>query len=207
MNHLGFLLAFLVVLGSYGLSSGQDQQQPRRQSQAPSTAREWTGLIPGYQQPAGVEPQHGVMTEVRASRNLRPSDAQFMTQASVLGPDGKPLSGQFTAMREGQTGPGRSKVTPSIPPGSGNAYKSPATSSGAIYAPQKNPSKQVVRTIRGLGQTGVKPMAGEKLVSKGAPLNLNEYRAQLPPKPEPHDLIMRCGVQGRSADVIAGRCM
>jgi hypothetical protein len=234
MNHLRFLLAFLVVLGSYGMSSGQDQQQPPQQSQPqqPQYAREWTGLIPGYQQPAGVEPQHGVMTEVRASRNRRPSDAQFMTQAPVLGPDGKPLPGQFTAIREGQTRPGRSIVTPSISPSSGNADRSPATSSGAIHAPQRNPS-QVVGKIPGLGQTGVKPMAGEKVVGKDAPLYFNEYGAQLPagmsqlpqrgqqinpqnlyppftaplPKPEPHDLIMYCGVQGRSADVIAGRCM
>jgi hypothetical protein len=213
MNHLRFLLAFLVVLGSYGMSSGQDQQQPPQQSQPqqPQYAREWTGLIPGYQQPAGVEPQHGVMTEVRASRNRRPSDAQFMTQAPVLGPDGKPLPGQFTAIREGQTRPGRSIVTPSIPPSSGNAYRSPATSSGAIHAPQRNPPKQAVRKIAALGQTGVKPMAGEKLVSRDGPRSFNEYGAQLltalPPKPEPRDLIMRCGVQGRSADVIAGRCM
>jgi hypothetical protein len=226
MNHLRFLLAFLVVLGSYGLSSGQDQQQPPQQSQPQqpqygvmyqpldhATAREWTGLIPGYQQPAGVEPQHGVMTEVRA-----------------------------------------------------------------IHAPQKNPSKQVVRKIPGLGQTGVKPMAGEKLVGKDAqspeqprsfqpkPGVMNQRPRSSPdqqpaptqdlfggrnnpgdliyacgskglavdfvtgncvaprgqqinpqnlyppftaplPKPEPHDLIMLCGVQGRSADVVTGRCM
>jgi len=210
----------LVVLGSYGLSSGQDQQQPPQQSQPQQPqhgaiyqplAREWTGLIPGYQQPAGVEAQYGVMTEVRASRNLRPSDAQFMTQAPVLGPDGKPLPGRFTATPEGQTRPGRSIVTPSIPPSSGNAYRPPATSSGAIHASQRNPAKQVVRKIPGLEQTGVNPMAGEKLVNRDTPGSFNEYGAQLLttllPKPEPHDLIMGCGVQGRSADVVTGRCM
>jgi hypothetical protein len=158
MNHLRFLLAFLVVLGSYGMSSGQDQQRPPQQSQQPQYAREWTGLIPGYQQPAGVEPQHGVMIEVRASRNLRPSDVQFMTQAPVRA------------------------------------------------------SKQVVRKIPVLGQTGVKPMAGEKPVQQPAPTQINPQNLYPPftallPKPEPHDLIMHCGVQGRSADVIAGRCM
>ncbi len=211
MNHLRFFLVFLVLLGSYGPSSGQDQQQPAHQSQpqqpqygvmdqplAPATTREWTGLVPGYQQPAGVEAQYGVMSEVRASRNLRPSDAQLMMRAPALGPDGKPL-------------PGRSIVTRSTPPSSGNAYRSPVTSSGAIRAHQRNPSKQVVRTIPGSGQNGVKPMAGEKLVSRDAPGSFNEYRAQLLntllPKPEPHELIMRCGVQGRSADVVTGRCM
>ncbi len=197
MNHLRFLLAFLVVLGSYGLSSGQDQQQSSQQSQqqhggtyqplAPATAREWTGLIPNHQKPAGVESQYGVMTEVRVSRNLPP------------------------AMPEGQTKPGRSIVTPSIPASSGNAYRSPPTSPGAIHAPQRNPSKQVVRKIPGLGETEVKPMAGEKLVRRDASRSYNEYGAQLLttllPKPEPHDLIMRCGVQGRSADVVTGRCM
>jgi hypothetical protein len=188
MNRLRFLLAFLVVLGSDGLSSGQDQQQPGQQSQAQqsqsgstyqpshaSTTREWTGLIPGYQQPAGVETQYGVMTQVRASQNLRPSGAQFLTQASV------------------------------------NADRSKASSSGAVHAPQRNPSKQVVRKIPESGQNGVKPMVGEKVVSRDAPRSFNEYGAQLfstlLPKPEPHDLIMRCGVQGRSADVVTGRCM
>jgi len=199
MNHLRFLLAFLVVLGSYGLSSG-DQQQSSQQSQLqqpqyggtyqphdPATVREWTGLIPNYQKPAGVESQYGVITEVRVSRNLPP------------------------AMPEGQTKPGRSIVTPSIHASSGNAYRSPPTSSGAIHAPQRNPSKQVVRKIPGLGETEVKPMAGEKLVSRDAPRSYNEYGAQLLttllPKPEPHDLIMRCGVQGRPANVVTGRCM
>jgi hypothetical protein len=200
MNHLRFLLAFFVVLGSYGLSSGQDEQQPPQQSQLqrpqyggthqphdPATVREWIGLIPNYQKPAGVESQYGVITEVRVSRNLPP------------------------AMPEGQTKPTRSMMTPSIPASSGNAYRSPATSSAAIQSPQRNPSKQAVRKIAGLGQTGVKPMAKEKLVSKDAPRSFSEYGAQLLttllPKPEPHDLILRCGVQGRSADVVTGRCM
>ncbi len=184
-----FLLAFLVVLGSYGLSSGQDQQQPPQQSQPQqyATAREWSGLIPGYQEPAGTESNYGVVTQVHPSRHLRPSE-----------------------MPEGQTRTDRSIVTPSIPPSSRNPYRSPETSSGAIHAPQKNPSKQVVRKIPALKQTGVKPMAGEKLVGKDAPPSFKEYGAQLftklLPKPEPHDLIMRCGVQGRSADVVTGRC-
>jgi hypothetical protein len=225
MNHLRFLLAFLVVLGSYGLSSGQDQQQPHL---TPATAREWTGLIPGYQEPAGVETSPGVMTAVGASREPRPSDRQLLRQTRILGPDGKPS---------------RSIVTSSIPSSSENAYRSPATSSGAIHAPQRNPrsfqpkpevmnqrprsspDQQPAPTqdlfggrnnpgdlIYACGSKGlaVDFVTGNCVASRGQqinPQNLYPPFTALPPKPEPHDLIMRCGVEGRSADVIAGRCM
>jgi len=223
MNHLRFLLAFLVVLGSYGLSAGQDQQQPPL---APATAREWTGLIPGYQQPAGMETSPGVMTAVGASRQPRPSDMQLPSQTRILGRDGKPS---------------RSIVTSSISSSSENAYRSPATSSGAIHAPQRNPrsfqpkpevmnqrarsspDQQPAPTLFGgrnnpgdlvyaCGSKGlaVDFVTGNCVAPRGQQINAqNLYPpfTALLPKPEPHDLIMRCGVQGRSADVVTGRCM
>lgn len=226
MNHLRFLLAFLVVLGSYGLSAGQDQPQS---PPAPSTAREWTGLIPGYQVPAGAEISRGVMTAVRASREPRPSEMKLPSQTRILRRTGKPS---------------RSIVTSSIPSNSKNVYGSPATSSGAIHAPRRNPRssqpKPKVMNQRPCSSRDQQPaptqdlfggrnspsdlifyacgskglavdfVTGNCVVPLGQEINpRNSYPplTALLPKPKPHDLIMLCGVQGRSADVIAGRCM
>jgi hypothetical protein len=225
MNHLRFLLAFLVVLGSHGLSSGQDQQQLPLAS---ATAREWTGLISGYQKPAGVETSPGVVTAVGASHQPRPSDMQLLRQTRILGSDGKPS---------------RSIVTSSIPSSSENAYRSPATSSGAIHAPEKNPRsfqpKPEVMNQRPRSSPDIQPAppqdpfgsrnnpgdliyvcgskglavdlaTGNCVASRGQqinPQNLYPPFTALLPKPEPRDLILRCGVQGRSADVVTGRCM
>lgn len=225
MNHLRFLLAFLIVLGSYGLSAGQDQQEPLH---APATAREWTGLIPGYQKPAGEETSPGVMTAVGASRQPRPSDTQLPKQTRILGRDGKPS---------------RSIVTSSSPSSSENAYRSPTASSGAIRAPERNlrpsqaklgimnqrprssPDQQPAPTQNLFGgrnnpgdlvyACGVKGLVvdfvtGNCVAPRGQQINAHNLYppfTALLPKPEPHDLIMRCGVQGRSADVVTGRCM
>ena len=223
MNHLRFLLAFLIVLSSYGLSSGQNQKQPPL---VPAAAREWTGLIPGYQEPAGVETSPGVMTAVGASRQPRPSEMQLPRQTRIVGPDGKPS---------------RSIVTSSISSSSENAYRSPATSSGATHAPQKNPRsfqpKPEVMNQRPRSSPAQQPaptqddlfggrnnpgdliyacrskglavdfVTGNCVASRGQQINAQNLYPPLLSKPEPHDLIMRCGVQGRAADFVTGRCM